>query len=269
MQGRLLPKYRNRYQAHPKDNWKKEFPLAKKLDFGCIEFIFDYDDWDKNPLITSQGVEEIKEITKQTTVKVLSVCADYFMEQPVFSSEFRHNNLKILTILAKNCEKIGVKDIVIPFVDNSSLLNNPRKVNETISFFKELFSKNKFNLNFTLETDLPPKQFYTLIKSIDNKLIKINYDIGNSASLGYNFYEELSSYGQFITNIHIKDRIRDGGSIQLGKGSADFSNFFTTLKNYKFDGIFILQAYREENALVSLKPQLEYVREVLLKYYNY
>ena len=42
MQGRLLPKYQDRYQAHPVGYWQKEFKLAKNMDLDCIEFIFDY-----------------------------------------------------------------------------------------------------------------------------------------------------------------------------------------------------------------------------------
>ena len=39
MQGRLLPKYQGRYQAHPLDSWKPEFKIAKSKSLDCIEFI--------------------------------------------------------------------------------------------------------------------------------------------------------------------------------------------------------------------------------------
>ena len=29
MQGRLLPKYKNKYQAHPVGYWENEFPIAQ------------------------------------------------------------------------------------------------------------------------------------------------------------------------------------------------------------------------------------------------
>ena len=32
MQGRLLPKYHGRYQAHPVDYWQEEFEIARRLD---------------------------------------------------------------------------------------------------------------------------------------------------------------------------------------------------------------------------------------------
>ena len=59
MQGRLLPKYKGRYQAHPIDYWQKEFEIAKNIGLGCIEFIFDFNEFKKNPLLTEEGLNEI------------------------------------------------------------------------------------------------------------------------------------------------------------------------------------------------------------------
>ena len=39
MQGRLLPKYKGRYQAHPVNYWQDEFRIANEIGLDCIEFI--------------------------------------------------------------------------------------------------------------------------------------------------------------------------------------------------------------------------------------
>ena len=57
MQGRLLPKYKGRYQAHPVGYWQDEFPKAAELGLDCIEFILDYNDAEQNPLDDSGGVQ--------------------------------------------------------------------------------------------------------------------------------------------------------------------------------------------------------------------
>ena len=44
MQGRLLPKYQGRYQAHPVGYWQKEFEVAQQIGIDCIEFILDFND---------------------------------------------------------------------------------------------------------------------------------------------------------------------------------------------------------------------------------
>ena len=87
MQGRLLPKYQNKYQAHPVGYWQNEFDIANKLGLDCIEFIFDYHLAEKNPLLNSTGLEEIKNLEKLSGVKVFSICADYFMEAPLHSKK--------------------------------------------------------------------------------------------------------------------------------------------------------------------------------------
>ena len=60
MQGRLLPKYQGRYQAHPVGYWQDEFPKAAELGLDCIEFILDYKDAGRNPLMVPEGRKEIK-----------------------------------------------------------------------------------------------------------------------------------------------------------------------------------------------------------------
>ena len=47
MQGRLLPKVNGRYQAHPTGSWETEFPIAAHLGLDCIEFIFDFNDYEQ------------------------------------------------------------------------------------------------------------------------------------------------------------------------------------------------------------------------------
>ena len=51
MQGRLLPKYQGRYQAHPVGYWQDEFIVAREVGLDCIEFILDYNNAEDNPLI--------------------------------------------------------------------------------------------------------------------------------------------------------------------------------------------------------------------------
>ena len=63
MQGRLLPKYEGRYQAHSVAYWQVEFSKAAELGLDCIEFILDYNDSEKNPLMTLDGCKEIKAVS--------------------------------------------------------------------------------------------------------------------------------------------------------------------------------------------------------------
>ena len=187
MQGRLLPKYKRRYQAHPLGYWQDEFPKAAELGLDCIEFILDYNDADQNPLMTLEGCKEIQAICERTGVKVLSVCADYFMEAPLHSlskAEVKESQ-NVLRLLIQNCAKIGITDIVIPCVDQSSLCDDVNKESfiENIQHSIELAEQS--NINLSLETDLAPSAFFELLEKLNSPKVTVNYDTGNSAAFGY------------------------------------------------------------------------------------
>ena len=271
MQGRLLPKYKGNFQAHPIGYWQDEFKIASNLGFNCIEFILDYNMAEYNPLLSDTGLDQISSVSKINNVLVNSICADYFMQSPIFldNLDIRKQNLHTLKKLFLNAKKLNITDIIIPLVDNSSILLDKEKAKQAINFFKNFFHQISIkNVNLCLETDLPPQRFLELINDIDHPQIKINYDTGNSASLGYDFFEEFETYGHLVTNIHIKDRKLNGNSVALGLGDCDFKEIFKYLCQQNYDGIFILQAYRDDNALSSLIPQYNFIKNYMEKYFN-
>jgi L-ribulose-5-phosphate 3-epimerase len=72
----------------------------------------------------------------------------------------------------------------------------------------------------------------------------VNFDSGNSASLGYDVREEFANYGTRIGSVHIKDRVRGGGTTPVGKGNADFDALFECLDAIHYAGDFVLQVAR-------------------------
>ena len=268
MQGRLLPKYKSRYQAHPVRYWQAEFNIAKELGLNQIEFILDYNDVEKNPLISKDGIKEIKEMINLTGVDVKSICADYFMEAP-FHSKHQKQSEKILKKLIKNVKSLNIIDIIIPCVDQSTI-KNKKDINmfvESINKVLPLAEKHGIYINF--ETDLNPDRFKELLNKFNSKNIKVNYDIGNSASLGYSPKEEFKAYGEYISDLHIKDRVLKAGSVKLGTGNADFKTVFELLKKYKFNGNIIMQAAKANDYiddLIMLKEQKKFITKYIKKY---
>ncbi len=265
MQGRLLPKYMGRFQAHPVGYWKQEYAIARDLGLDSIEFIFDFHLYQSNPLFSTDGIKEIIDISYLTGVKTNSVCADFFMERPIFDykDNIREQNREILENLILNCSLIGVTDIVIPCVDQSSITSKEKKKIFIKEIQKYIVKLEKYNINFSLETDLPPEEFSELMSHFNSNRIRINYDLGNSASLGYSFKEELDCYGDKISNIHIKDRPLNGPSVIIGEGDAKIHEFFKEIYKNKYDGLLIMQAYRDEEGLEIFKKQYKYVRKLI------
>lgn len=266
MQGRLLPKYMGRYQAHPLGYWQEEFTLARGFGLDFIEFILDHNDVEMNPLMSEDGARQIKALSDQTGVGVVSICADYFMEAPL-SSPSPHvsaRSIEVLRRLTENAGRfLGVKDIVIPCVDQSSLKSDEEveRFARSILPFADLAANR--GVRFSLETDLAPGPFADLLGQLGSDVFSVNYDTGNSASLGYDVREEFAAYGKRITDVHIKDRVHGGGSVVLGTGDTDFDTFFALLADTGYDGPLIMQAYRDDEGVAVFKTQLEWLLDRL------
>ena len=265
MQGRLLPKYQGRYQAHPVGYWKDEFNVAASIGLDTIEFILDFNDIEQNPLLSESGVNEIRRISDQTGVQVQTICADYFMEAPLHSEsdEIAHSSGQVMNRLLKRAGELGITDVVVPCVDQSSL-NDRQAMDrfvEQLTLLLPLAEKEEINLS--LETDLAPQPFAELLGRFNSACVTVNYDIGNSAALGYDPIEELDAYGSRITDIHIKDRVLGGGPVVLGEGNANFEKFFIKLCEFDYRGPFIMQAYRDEEGVEIFRQQLAWVEKLM------
>jgi len=266
MQGRLLSKYKGRYQAHPVGYWEDEFKVANKVGVGAIEFILDFNEVEKNPLMYEGGIDEIHKVVEETGVVVQTICADYFMEAPLHTDNIgvvKRSSL-IMEKLISASSHLGVTDIVLPCVDASSLSGKPATDRLLYNLSPLLDSASRHNINISLESDLSPHELAMLLDTFNSKSIKVNYDIGNSAALGYDPVEELDAYGDHISDIHIKDRILGGGPVVLGTGDADFSTFFTKLSEYNYEGPFIMQAYRDDEGVEIFTEQLSWIKQFLV-----
>jgi sugar phosphate isomerase/epimerase len=264
MQGRLLPKYKNQFQSFPKNSWKKEFSLAKKFNLKYIEFIFGDKNVNGHPLLDFKKIQIIKNLEKMNEIKIRSICADYFMYNPLFEGSSK-KKINLLKRLICNASYLNVTDIVLPFVDNSSL-NSKIKLKKTIKILNS-FSDflDKMNINIALEADLKPSDFLRFIKSLKSKKFTINYDLGNSAYKNYDISEEFKSYGNKISSIHIKDRLIGGPSVVLGTGDVNFKKFFFLFKRYirRNDIYFIMQCYRDNEGVSIFKKQLYYFKKIM------
>ena len=101
--------------------------------------------------------------------------------------------MDLILDLHSNCKEIGVNQIIIPLVDSSSIKKIDYREKFILKFNDLLSQISSDDVKFVLETDLPPNDFLQLINNFDNKILGVNYDSGNSASLGYNPNSEFDS----------------------------------------------------------------------------
>jgi hexulose-6-phosphate isomerase len=266
MQGRLSPRIDGKIQAYPSKTWQKEFEIAKEIGYSAIEWIVEKP-LETNALMTKNGRDEIKQVIAKTGVRVDYVCADIFMQQPLvrMTEEIRSQNRIYLHEVLKNSKEVGAIGVEIPFVDNSSIKNENEK-QEFMEIMQDAFKyADELKINISLETDLPPLVFKELLNRINLDYVQANYDIGNSASLGFDPNEEIEAYGLRILNVHVKDRKLGGTTVPLGTGNADIEYVLTRLKEIGYKGGLTLQAARGEDDVEIAKNQLNYVKNILNK----
>jgi len=248
MQGRLLPPVDNQIQAFPGDNWRNEFPICKKLGLGCMEWIFEYKTMELNPFYSDDGLKEMMYLSDLYNVRIGSLLADYFMEKKLFgenSSEIK-KSVEMLFFIIDQCKKCDIPIIEIPLVDSSALKTDSDKKQLLKNLKKPLKYAAEQGIDISLETSLPSEDFRELILSFRPLDLKINYDMGNSASLDFDPTKEINLLGEFIVNVHIKDRVIGGGTVPLGFGDTDFNSVFNALKQNNYSGDLILQAARQD-----------------------
>ena len=266
MQGRLSPRIDGKIQAYPATTWQKEFEIAQEIGYAAIEWIVE-NPVESNALMTTSGKTEIKKVISSTGVRIDYVCADIFMQQPLvrMTEEIKSQNKDYLLEILKNAKEVGALGVEIPFVDNSSIKNDNEK-QEFIDAMQDAFKLAKdLDIKISLETDLAPIAFKELLEQIGLDFVQANYDIGNSASLGFDPKEELDAYGQRILNVHVKDRKLGGTTVPLGTGNADINLVIQKLQEFGYSGGLTVQAARGENDVETAKEQLCYVRNLLNK----
>jgi L-ribulose-5-phosphate 3-epimerase len=246
MQGRLVPPIDNRIQCFPREHWRREFELAAQANLDCIEWIYDLYGADVNPISTDAGIREMKSLSEECGVKILSVCADYFMDKPLVRasvSELRER-LSTLEWLMNRSQMVGINRLVLPFVDASRIDTQEEFDSVCRNLDGLLPVASKAGIEIHLETSLAPKRFAELLSRLPSPMLKVNYDSGNSSSLGYHPRDEFAAYGTRVGSVHIKDRIFGASTVPLGTGDADFSALFDCLKQVQYSGDFILQVAR-------------------------
>ena len=249
MQGRLSPLANGKIQEFPWDNWRQEFSLASCLGFKLMEWTLDQDRLYENPLMTEKGRLDIINLSSSYGINIPSLTGDCFMQSPFWklSGAEKKDRQKDLIAILISCEKVGIKQIVIPLVDGGRIDNIDQKI-ALSDFLLDIESEiSNMGIQVVFESDFGPDELKCFIQQFNPKIFGINYDIGNSAALGFDIIKELNAYGDRILNVHIKDRILGGTTVPLGTGSVDFEVVFSALGRLGYKGNYILQTARAQD----------------------
>jgi hexulose-6-phosphate isomerase len=246
MQGRLSAMVDGKIQAFPWNEWREEFPRGKALGLGRMEWTIDQDRLRENPLTIEAGQTEISELSRRNAVRVSSLTGDCFMQAPFWKAtgDMQKSLIADLDLVVASCSRLGIEFVVIPLVDNGKI----ESAGQAEALLRILLDRTaallKQGVKIVFESDLPPGELAQFIDKFPREVFGINYDIGNSASLGYDCADEISAYSLRILNVHVKDRLRGGTTVPLGTGAAELARAIRLIEQSAYRGQYILQTAR-------------------------
>jgi len=249
MQGRLSPLVDGKIQAFPWYHWQDEFPIANEHGFKIMEWTLDQDRLYENPLMTKKGHREIKNLVYKHNVSIPSLTGDCFMQTPFFKVNGKAREFLLLDLhnIIISCGLLGIEFIVFPLVDNGRLENaeQEKALLEGLSLIES--DLHKYGIAIVFESDFIPDRLKGFIDQFSPDNYGINYDMGNSAAVGFDPKDEIKAYGRRILNVHVKDRLLHGTTVPLGQGNADIQKVIEELNSIGYNGNFILQTARADD----------------------
>ena len=265
MQGRLSPRPENRLQAFPHQTWPEEFAQAKRLGFSYLEWIYEAERAQENPIASSAGRAAIRACAASTGLPVGSVCADYFMIHRLAggSAEERSEHAAALCELARWTRELGATRILLPLLETSAL-TTPEQVREATESIQSVCpALEAYDVTLGLEMEIPGQEYAAVIRGIGHSHVRAYYDTGNSTAQGLDIATDVLPLLPLLEAVHLKDRLLGGASQPFGRGAANFDAFFSVLATAGYAGDFLTQHYFDANPEASAAHSLGFVRRQL------
>jgi len=94
--------------------------------------------------------------------------------------------------------------------------------------------------------------------------LKDSSKIGNTTAYGLDHLKYLKMFYKKITNVHLKDRKLNGGSLEPGLGDTDFHTIFSNLQRLKYSGDYTMQFCRgvAGDEINQCKKHADFVRSM-------
>ncbi len=250
VQGRLTNAPDGLLQYLPLENWQKEFEIASVVGLDFIEFFIDENVDDRNPLLSSGGLQEIESLCSLQKLRLESVCFDSVIASSLI------DQVKFVSFHMKKMESIGFKKFIFPMIGNSSL--SDENLEEYSLCFQQLCSGLSPGSEILIESVLDADRIIKLIGFIQSKKAKVLYDTGNVAPLGYVQPVEIRKLAGLISEIHIKDKTLQGENVKLGTGLVDFTAIGIAMDEINFSGNVVFETHRGNNPIETIRENIEF-----------
>ena len=233
-QGRLSVPPKGELQWFPQDDWQLEFVNAGTLRCSFIELLIERKKNESNPLWSSSGRQEIKDLCKKYDLIPYSICLDYIIDNSLFGESESAAFQSILDALVVASE-VGCKVLVLPLLEESSLTpDNMSAMADVIAAAGDLAASHKIQI--CIETLLCADDLNKFIAFVRSDNVKAVFDTGNRVVETPDLNAEIIKLGENIGHIHIKDKDWNGNNVVLGSGLVDFCAVFSALDEINYQG---------------------------------
>lgn len=250
MQGRFTDKGGFYPQQFPWNEWEQEFYIAGEYGLGCIEWMFNAERFEDNPIWTQSGRKEIQRVMNNTGIKVRSICANYFMQHTLTSPE----SMDVFEQLTDCGDELGAEHIVLPLFGSSAVTGESEIIKLCERISERLSGKG---IKACLESDLPIDDQIRFCEMVSSGNIGICYDLGNAAGNGYDCSGDISKAKGYLFEVHFKDKKPQGTSVMLGDGSVDFPSVLHEIENCNCLRIF--ESFFGRNAVANTKKNVDFI----------
>jgi hexulose-6-phosphate isomerase len=172
-------------------------------------------------------------------------------------------NREVLAELIVAAHAVGADRILLPLLETSAV-DTPALQREVVLSLRSVAPvAERYGVTLGLELEIPGEEYASLLRSVGSTRVRAYYDTGNSTAQGADIATDIVPLLPLLHAVHVKDRVRGGGSRPLGTGDANFQGFFARLMRAGFRGDFVLQHYFEHDPELEAERSLSFVQQLL------
>ena len=196
--------------------------------------------------VAIRGSRKCRRWRGSTKSTVVSVCADYFMDRPFITAspaEFAELASHLVWLLNR-CRLVGITRIVLPFVDASRIETPAQETKVVEMLWDVLPHAADAGVEIHLETSFGSGGFRRSAREAAPSDAQSELRFGQQFVARLRRQVRARGLWSRIGSVHIKDRVRGGGTVPLGQGDADIPALLSGLAAIAYRGDFVLQVAR-------------------------
>ena len=219
-----------------------EFKLASKIGYDFIEFFGERIKNNNNPIWSNSGIKKYTKISREKGIKIYSFCDNYIINHSLASTKTFKEIINTLDRLSR----LKIKKYILPLYGSSEInLKNKNKIYKNLSIISNICTKK--NIKLLIESNMSPKEFFSLKKKIRSNNFYFLFDTGNRVLLKKNLVLDICKFKSEIKHVHLKDKNFKNKNVIVGKGEVKFKSIFKELKKINYKGSFTIESQRGKN----------------------